>query len=138
MTAVTVPSATGVPAYSESLPRVASSVGIARRLVTSSLRVWGLEDMQDVAWLVMSELVTNAVRHARLDCVRVTVSRTEEDTVRLAVVDRSFQQPEQRAASLDDEHGRGLDLVDALAESWAVDPLRWGKRVWADVRRVDS
>ncbi|WP_343070582.1 ATP-binding protein [Streptomyces bathyalis] len=131
---MTESSATGVPSYSETLPRVPESVAKARRLVSSSLRVWHLEGAEDTARLVVSELVTNTVAHTRLDCVRVTISRVDEHLVRVAVTDRSQNMPEGREAGLDDESGRGLALVDALSTDWGVDPLRWGKRVWADVK----
>jgi hypothetical protein len=131
---VTEPSATGVPAYSETLRRIPESVTKARRLVSSSLRVWHLEGAEDAAWLVVSELFTNTVAHARMDCVRVTVSRVDEHVVRVAVIDCSHAKPQVREARADDECGRGLALVDALSTDWGVDPLHWGKRVWAEVK----
>lgn len=86
------------------------------------------------AWLVVSELFTNTVAHARMDRVRVTVSRVDEHVVRVSVIDCSHAKPQVREARADDESGRGLALVDALSTDWGVDPLRWGKRVWAEVK----
>ncbi|MFI9026281.1 ATP-binding protein [Streptomyces sp. NPDC053560] len=133
MSTRTEPSATGSPAYSEMLPRVPESAAEARRLVTSALRVWHLEAAEFPAQIVISELFNNTVQHARLDRVRVTISRVDTHLVRLAVIDRSHAMPEAREAGLDEENGRGLELVAALTKEWGTDLLRWGKRVWADL-----
>lgn len=131
---MTEPSAVGVPSYSETLPRLPESVQPTQRLVSSALHTWHLEDGEDAARHVVAELVANAVCHAQMSSVRVTVSRTGERTVRIAVVDRSHDLPHIRHAGPDEEHGRGLAIVTALSTAWGVTPLRWGKRVWADVR----
>lgn len=131
---VTEASSVGVPSYSETLPRLPESVRPAQRLVSSALHTWHLEDGEADAWHVVAELMANAVLHAQMSSVRVTVSRTDERTVRVAVIDRSHVLPTARQAAPDDEHGRGLAIVAALSADWGVTPLRWGKRVWADVR----
>ncbi|MEU5282512.1 ATP-binding protein [Streptomyces sp. NPDC020755] len=122
-----------MPAYTDTLPRVAESVHRARRLVRLALDVWGLTDVQDDAELVVSELLTNAVLHARRgDSVRVTVTRLGEGRVRVAVVDLSKGRPVPRDAGSDQESGRGLEIVKTLSGGqWGVDLLPWGKRVWA-------
>ncbi|MEU0991472.1 ATP-binding protein [Streptomyces sp. NPDC005953] len=126
--------AVGRSAYAQSLRRAPESVRAARRLVSAALRAWGLEELEDTAWVVVSELMSNAVVHARLRTVRVTVTLLDEGVVRVAVVDRSRQVPRVKAADVDDESGRGLAMVAALScGRWGVDPLRWGKRVWADL-----
>ncbi|WP_426499689.1 ATP-binding protein [Streptomyces sp. D54] len=124
-----------MPAYTETLPGVAGSAHRARRLVHLALDVWGLADVQDDADLVVSELLTNAVLHARRgDSVRVTVTRLGEGRVRVAVVDLSVDQPSPRDAGSDQESGRGLKIVQVLSGGqWGVDPLPWGKRVWASL-----
>ncbi|MFI2312568.1 hypothetical protein AMK17_19590 [Streptomyces sp. CB00072] len=124
-----------MPAYTETLPRVVGSVRRARRLVHLALDVWGLADVQGAAELVVSELLTNAVLHARRgDSVRVTVTRLEGGRVRVAVVDLSKDWPAPRDAGGDEESGRGLGIVEALSGGrWGVDPLPWGKRVWASL-----
>lgn len=124
----------GRTVYTESLRRAPESVRSARRLVSSALRVWGLEQLEDTAWIVVTELMSNAVVHARLSTVRVTVTRRGERVVRIAVVDRSRRVPQSQAPDLDDESGRGLAIVAALCSGrWGVTPLRRGKCVWADV-----
>jgi anti-sigma regulatory factor (Ser/Thr protein kinase) len=129
---MTKPSATAVPAYCETLPRTETSVAKARRLVSASLRVWSLEAGDATACLVISELVTNAVRHARLAAVLIRVSRVGPRRVRVAVVDLSRTPPTLINAGVNDESGRGLAVVAAVSTAWGVDTLPWGKRVWAD------
>ncbi|SCK46774.1 Anti-sigma regulatory factor (Ser/Thr protein kinase) [Streptomyces sp. WMMB 714] len=124
---------TGVPGYSETLPRAPESVATARRLVRTALATWRLEQLSDSAALVVSELVTNAVQHARSSAIRVVVTRPGPASVHVAVVDKSRVAPVPCRASEDDEGGRGLALVELLADKWGADPLPWGKRVWAEL-----
>lgn len=127
-------SAVGNPAYNTTLPRLPESARPARRLVSGALQVWNLEEAEDAALIVISELVSNAVAHARRESIRVIVTRQDDRLVRLAVVDLSHTLPEPRPAEQDDESGRGLALVSALSDGrWGVDPLPWGKRVWAEL-----
>ena len=130
---MTKASATALPAYRETLPRTEASVVKARRLVSASLRVWSLEAGEATACLVTSELVTNAVRHARLAAVIVRVSLIGPRQVRVAVVDFSRTPPTLINAGVDDESGRGLVAVAGCSAAWGVEPVPWGKRVWADV-----
>lgn len=125
---------TGHPGYSETLPRTPASVAIARRLVTTAVATWRMDGLADDAVVVVSELVTNAVQHARSQAIRVTVTRPEPGSVRIAVMDESKAVPVRCEADEDDERGRGLALVDVLAESWGADALPWGKRVWAELK----
>ncbi|MFD8774452.1 ATP-binding protein [Streptomyces sp. NPDC059916] len=133
MSTVTEPSATGVPAYSETMRREEESAKTARRLVSAALRVWDLESFESAAWLVVTELVSNTVKHARLNVIRVSVSRVDTKRVRITVVDRSRELPTLCDAGPDDVSGRGLAIVAAVAEGWGVDPQRWGKRVWVEL-----
>ncbi|MFH9429071.1 ATP-binding protein [Streptomyces sp. NPDC017615] len=124
---------TGHPGYSETLPREPGSAGLARRLVRAALTAWGMHDLADDAVLVASELVANAVRHARRESVRVVVERSTPGTVRVAVADFSRSLPEPRTPNDHDESGRGLVVVMALATNWGTDERHWGKVVWADL-----
>ncbi|MDT0411967.1 MULTISPECIES: ATP-binding protein [unclassified Streptomyces] len=124
----------GQPSYSERLPRTPEAVGQARRLVTLVLAVWGLSQLTDDAALLVSELATNAVLHARGDEIRVSVDRLSAARVRVSVADESGEAaPRREAGGAYDESGRGLFLVGALARAagTAVTPL--GKRVWAEL-----
>ncbi|MEW1720695.1 ATP-binding protein [Streptomyces sp. NPDC093109] len=123
-----------LPAYTETLPRTPESAPAARRLVNLALDVWGMGDVRDSAELVISELLTNAVLHARRESVRVTVTRLSGERVRVAVVDLSRKRPRHRPADSAEESGRGLEIVDVLSGGrWGVDPMAWGKRVWAEL-----
>lgn len=63
----------------------------------------------------------------------MTVERAAEYRVRIGVVDFSKQRPVRGTAGPEDEAGRGLVLVDALAAEWGTELLPWGKRVWAEL-----
>ncbi|MFF8963522.1 ATP-binding protein [Streptomyces globisporus] len=115
------------------MPRVSESAAAARRLVRVALAVWGLEDMADDGALIVSELVANAVQHARRESVRVIVECPAASCVRIGVVDFSRVPPSRRGPDDESEHGRGLPLVAAVAKNWGTDPLPWGKRVWAEI-----
>ncbi|WP_435969875.1 ATP-binding protein [Streptomyces sp. Qhu_M48] len=126
---------TGHPSYSQTLPRDARSAGVARRLVRTALTLWGLEALIEDAALVVTELVSNAVDHSRLASIRVIVARPSTNGVRVGVVDRSTTVPTLLIDVGDGEtRGRGLLLVDALADRWETELYRWGKQVWAELR----
>ncbi|MFH8620412.1 ATP-binding protein [Streptomyces vietnamensis] len=130
---------TGHPAYSQSLPREARSAAVARRLVRTALTVWGLDSLAEDAMLVITELVSNAVDHGRLPSIRVIVSRPSANGVRVGVVDRSRIVPSLKADPNGDRlRGRGLVLVDALAEEWGTELYRWGKQVWAELKESEA
>ncbi|MFG2682518.1 ATP-binding protein [Streptomyces sp. NPDC048392] len=117
----------------KSFLRDAASVAEAREFVRAALDDWNLPSLTDTAELVASELATNAVLHARCAAYRVTVTRPQGDQVRVAVTDRSRALPRVADPGDEDDHGRGLALVDAVAEKWGTDRLNWGKCVWVDL-----
>ncbi|MDJ0460430.1 ATP-binding protein [Streptomyces sp. H27-C3] len=125
----------GNPAYSKSLPRIPESAGDARLLVSAALDAWGLPSLKGDAHLVVTELVSNAVAHARRETIRVTVTRLDVFRVEVAVTDLSRAAPQMRPAVLSDsESGRGLSIVAALTDGkWDSEPKNWGKRVWAQL-----
>ncbi|MEU3190810.1 ATP-binding protein [Streptomyces sp. NPDC006992] len=123
----------GHPGYSRTLSRALSSAATARRLTYTALSCWGLDELADDAALVVSELVANAVQHARRESIRVVVERTGVRSVRVAVADFSRARPVAREVGEGDEGGRGLALVGELAVGWGVDERRWGKVVWAEL-----
>ncbi|MEV0220742.1 ATP-binding protein [Streptomyces sp. NPDC050704] len=91
-----------------------------RRTVRARLRHWGRPDLTDAAELLVTELVTNALRHGRGD-VRIRAYLTV-DHLRIEVRDGSHDFPVPRAATVHDEDGRGLSLVDAIADDWGYSP----------------
>jgi DNA-binding NarL/FixJ family response regulator len=110
------------------------SAGQARRFVTEALGNWGLDEVSEIVALLVSELVTNAIVHARSD-VDVAVHLTA-DAARVEVSDRSPQVPVVRTADDQDESGRGLAIVQSLARAWGVRPRAdGGKTIWFEVER---
>nr|WSZ97881.1 ATP-binding protein [Streptomyces sp. NBC_00857] len=128
-----LPSATGRPAYTQTLPCAPESARRARLLVTIACDTWGLSDVAETGALVVSELVSNSVAHSGSRLVRVTVSLPEPGRVRIAVVDKSRICPVPRRATDDDENGRGFAVIEALADHWGTDLRRWGKSVWVEL-----
>jgi anti-sigma regulatory factor (Ser/Thr protein kinase) len=101
------------------LPPAAASTREARRFIDAALSQWGLESVRDTALLLTSEIVTNAILHARTP-VRLTIDRHRGDVV-ITVTDGSVHSPIRRRQSKDATTGRGIDLLDQLAAEWSVD-----------------
>lgn len=113
------------------LPPEPTSVRAARRLVTDELERLGHADAAYTAALLVSELVTNCVLHARTDItVGITVTG---DVVRVSVGDTSAASPRQRLHGVESGTGRGLLLVDRMARAWGVDGHGSGKTVWFEL-----
>ncbi|MFJ8820410.1 SpoIIE family protein phosphatase [Streptomyces sp. NPDC102467] len=106
--------------------------GRARRLARSALTRWGLEEMTDSVELLVSEVVTNAVRYASRP---VTLRLLRTDVLRCEVGDDVPQLPRQRNARATDEGGRGLFLVNRLTRRWGATRLSTGKVVWFELAR---
>ncbi|OFB42619.1 anti-sigma factor [Frankia sp. CgMI4] len=117
-------------------PRAASR---ARRLVTELLAAWGRPETVEVAQLLVSEVVTNAVRFVGARAALCLTLSLRNDRIRIAVDDGSSLWPVLKPAHDDDESGRGLHLVAALAMQWGVvevpDTRGSGKQVWFDLPR---
>jgi anti-sigma regulatory factor (Ser/Thr protein kinase) len=118
---------------------VSTSSRTAREFATKTLRSWGLPDLVDDAAVIISELVTNAVRHglppyaaASGDMpIKLTLVRQGSFVV-LIVCDPSDQDPKMRSADDVCENGRGLHVIEALSRVWGWTPLPGtGKAVWA-------
>lgn len=114
------------------LDPVARSVGMARRFVQDVLEGKSREAWVDAAVLVVSELVTNAVIHARTP-LEVRVLITGGSIVHVEVHDCSELPPRTKHYSSRSGTGRGLLLVNALAADWGTRPTYDGKVVWADI-----
>ncbi|WP_217140522.1 ATP-binding protein [Streptomyces sp. AC627_RSS907] len=114
----------------------------ARRLTRARLNGWSVcEDTCDTAALVVSELVTNAIVHTASTHI-VCELHDGDDVVRIAVRDEGCApgQPHPTADQQpEDEHGRGLLLVDALCDAWGAHEHGPGLLVWAELpRRADG
>ena len=118
----------------ESTPEV---VAVARRFVRDLLRAWHAEADADAVLLVTSELVTNAVLHARTEgSIRVIPLGEHSRLVRIEVYDQNPRRPSTGPCPADATSGRGLALVSLLASDWGMENRPDGKVVWAEVGSV--
>ena len=114
------------------LPRSPASVGTARRFIQARTAAWSFpEPAGSQLVLIGSELVTNAVLHARTELTLTLELRDER--VRISVKDRSKAPATMRHYQADALTGRGLGVVAALSDSWGISAAADGKVVWAEV-----
>ncbi|MEU3830361.1 SpoIIE family protein phosphatase [Streptomyces sp. SID486] len=111
------------------LPSDPAAVSGARRFASDVLAAWGLEDLSFTTELVVSELVTNAIRYGRAP---VLLRLILQSTLTCEVSDASSTAPHLRRARIYDEGGRGLLLVAQCAERWGTRHGREGKVIWAE------
>lgn len=117
------------------LPRDPKSVGRARELACEQLRAWDIGPLCDTTELLVSELVTNALRYGEGDIrVRLLLDRT----LVCEVWDAGLVQPRRRRARDTDEGGRGLQLVGLLSAAWGSRRTPRGKTVWFEMPLPDS
>ncbi len=126
----------------ETLPAATVAAPLARRVVDQACRAWALPDLSDPAQLIVTELVANAVRHAGT-LMTLTVS-VHGRHLQISVIDHDPRPPQPNSANPVDEHGRGLQMIEALGSDWGTVAVRDGKVVWARVavpsanqRRID-
>lgn len=130
-----LPTALGLTGDAFRLPALAECVGAARRQVRAILRHWGLDGLGDDAGLVVTELFTNAVLHSGSEHVTCALW-AGEGLLHLEVTDQGGDRsagPRVREAADSEENGRGLVLVDQVAQQWGVRRLGEGpgRTVWA-------
>lgn len=108
------------------------SVAEARKQICVAIAVWGVKVDPETASLLVSELVTNAITHDGVGPGGVMMSvRVARGRLRVDVHDTSAAMPElERDAPVDAETGRGLLLVDTLADEWGFYPTPGGKAVY--------
>ncbi|KPI26309.1 putative PAS/PAC sensor protein [Actinobacteria bacterium OK074] len=128
----------GLPADSVGdwiLPREPRSVGRAREYARGQLLSWDLEPLVDTAELLVSELVTNALRYGEGEIrLRLLLDRT----LVCEVWDAGLVQPRRRRARDTDEGGRGLQLVGLLSAGWGSRRTPRGKTVWFELPLPDG
>ncbi|MFE4830257.1 ATP-binding protein [Streptomyces sp. NPDC056672] len=114
----------------------ARCVAFARLELRKVLADWGLSELEDSAVLIVSELVSNAGLHARVTPEQVVETRYLRSAggLRIEVRDGSSERPRPRAVDPEASDGRGLLLVEALADAWGVaERAGPGKVVWAEL-----
>lgn len=117
----------------ERFPADLKSVRAARRFVLGVLDGWGCSELDDSAALLVSELVTNAIVHAH-STVELAV-HLRPQRVRVEVIDTAREHVRRRDAKDDEQSGRGMALIEALAVAWGIDSLLSGKSVWFEMVR---
>ena len=115
------------------LPAIDHSVWLARQATRAVLTAWRLAHVEESAVLLVSELVTNAVRHARgTDLIAVDL-QAAPTWLRIEIQDTDRHWPQPRIPDGFDESGFGFILVEALASNWGVRETAAGKAVWAEL-----
>ncbi|MCM2576242.1 PAS domain-containing SpoIIE family protein phosphatase/ATP-binding protein [Streptomyces sp. MTZ3.1] len=124
----------GLPAESVGdwkLPAEPQSVSRARELARGQLVTWGLGELVDTTELLVSELVTNALRYGEGE---IRIRLLLDSTLVCEVWDGGLVQPRRRRARDTDEGGRGLQLVGLLSLGWGSRRTPHGKTVWFELR----
>ena len=112
------------------LPAELTSAGKARSLIRRPLRKWGLSELQPAVELLVSELVTNAVRYAQ---GKIGLRLILEGGLVCEVLDDSAALPRLRHPDEEDERGRGLQVVSQVAQRWGARRSLAGKVVWCEL-----
>jgi two-component sensor histidine kinase len=116
------------------LPPVVTSVPLARHVTLEILRGWDAGHDPDDAALLISELVSNVVDHAGSETTLTLELALAGEWLRLSVADGSAIRPVVRELRQEEPRGRGLQLVEAIAQRWGVEDHHGGKRVWFELR----
>ena len=112
-------------------PADPASAAKARRFLEETLGTWRLDHLVDVATLLVSELVANAVLHAGTTIE--VAARIVPDRLRIEVYDEDPRMPVRKHYSTLSGTGRGLLLVERLAQDWGSEATESGKRVWFEL-----
>lgn len=116
------------------LPPVVTSVPAARHLTLELLRAWDVPHDHEDAALLVTELVSNVVDHVGGEASFTLELEFSDQWLRIGVIDGSAIRPVVRELSMDDPRGRGIRMVQAIAERWGADEHLDGKRVWFELR----
>jgi Histidine kinase-like ATPase domain len=114
------------------LPAVPDTVRLSRRMVHDLCDLVSMDELADVAELLTGEIVTNAVVHTRTPYLRLS-AEVSGGTLRVSVFDSDPQLPTVRHPSEKEPRGRGLMMVDSLANDWGAAQSPGGKLVWFTV-----
>ncbi|GDY79771.1 hypothetical protein SAV31267_092560 [Streptomyces avermitilis] len=117
------------------IPADPAAVAKAREWTTRQLTLWGLDDLLFATELIVSELVTNAIRYGRPP---MDLRLIRHNALVCEVTDSSSTQPRLRRARTTDEGGRGLFLVAQLGGRWGCRHVQNGKTIWSEQVIQDS
>jgi DNA-binding response OmpR family regulator len=115
------------------LPADVTTPAAARSAVSAALAEWSMDELTDAVVLLVSELVTNAVIHARTEVDVVVYSLA--DCIRVEVSDQSPELPLRRPPDWTREGGHGIEIVALQATDWGVAARAGGKTVWFELAR---
>lgn len=110
-------------------------VAVARQQLRELLHDWASQDQTDSAVLLLSEMLTNVLVHTDADALLLAEVRGEPGTrrMRIEVTDTSDDLPHKRSPGELASSGRGLVLIELLADVWGVDPRGEGKSIWFEL-----
>ena len=111
------------------------SVSQARSFVRRTLAAWALPDLVDATMLLVSELVTNAIRYAQGD---IALRLAKGGALVCEVADGDVHVPRRRHPGPDEEGGRGLTVVSEYSQAWGTRPTSTGKVVWFELALPDQ
>ncbi|MFF5189450.1 ATP-binding protein [Streptomyces sp. NPDC000345] len=112
---------------------VPAEVGQLRRAARSQLREWGVLAAADETELLVSELATNVVKHVGEGTSATLILEWRGERLRVEVHDKGGALPELKPATRDDECGRGLHLLAAIAVDWGTIVSAVGRAVWCEI-----
>lgn len=115
------------------LPPAPVSVAVARRALVDRCHHWGVADLADVGALAISELVSNAVLHARTPIL--VMAEHDRGFLTVAVTDGESSLPVVLPPDEERENGRGMAIIEQLGNSWGVQRTALGKTVWVSLSR---
>ena len=116
------------------LPPTAISVPTSRHLVLELLRAWDAPHDREDAALLVTELVSNVVDHVGGEANLTLELQLSDRWLRIGVVDGSAIRPVVRELSTDRPRGRGMRMIQEIADRWGADDHLGGKRVWFELR----
>jgi anti-sigma regulatory factor (Ser/Thr protein kinase) len=116
------------------LPPTSVSIPAARHLVLELLRAWDVPHDRDDAALLVTELVSNVVDHVGGEANLTLELQLSDRWLRIGVVDGSSIRPVVQELSMERPRGRGMRMVQQIADRWGADDHLGGKRVWFELR----
>ncbi|MCN9239280.1 ATP-binding protein [Streptomyces sp. RY43-2] len=131
-----------MPGYEAAEPRLrcvlpfeatSEEVPLLRRAAVAQLDQWGMACAADEAELLVAELATNVIKHVGEGTSATLILERRDARLRVEVHDKSHAVPVLKAASCDEECGRGLHLLAALAADWGTVLTAAGKAVWCEI-----
>jgi anti-sigma regulatory factor (Ser/Thr protein kinase) len=119
------------PEVETDLPPAVEAPADARAFLRAALQTWSRDGLGEVTELLTDELVSNVVRHVGQPMTLRAVCHP--DSIRVEVTDPSPDPPVAQHVGPEAESGRGLQLVEGMADRWGVEPAGPGKTVWFEI-----